>query len=64
VKVVSKLPDNPLRQRAALYRELAIQAEDHAESVDSDEDRAAFLRLARQWEILAHGAEQCGSSVN
>jgi hypothetical protein len=44
--------------------ERSIQAEDHAESADSDEVRTTFLRVARQWEILAAGAEQCGSSVN
>jgi hypothetical protein len=55
---VSEISNGPLRNRAALYRKLASQAEGDAGRSISREDRDAFLRLAQQWEVLAGDAER------
>jgi hypothetical protein len=48
----------PPRQRA--YRELAQEARAHAARSKRDEEVAAFMALARQWEQLAHEARGAG----
>jgi hypothetical protein len=43
----------PPHERAALYRELALKIEQSAGAAYTEETRASYLALARQWRDLA-----------
>ena len=53
---MSELSEQPPRQRAKRYRELAREARIHAANAKAEE-QAAFIRYAGKWEQLALEAE-------
>jgi len=53
---LSELSEQPPRERARRYRELAREARIHAANAKAEE-QAAFIRYAGKWEQLALEAE-------
>ena len=51
------MPDEPIKDRAAYYRERAAEARAKAEAMTDYEARQTMLQVAAMWEGLAKSAQ-------